>query len=958
MESATVTLTNAQTDDSLTINGALPGGIGSLITPGAGTITVALSGSATKANYQTALRQIEFSNSNASPSVTPRTITSVVNDGDVNSNTATTTITICLNNPVVTTIANSGAGSLRQAILDACPGSTITFDTAGTFATPQTITLAGELVIDKNLTIDGPDAAGNHVTINGGGAGRVFKIQPVITATIRDLTISGGLVTGANVGGGILNDHGALTLTNVTVSGNTASSGGGIYSDGTASGSASLTITNSTISGNLSSSTVVGGGGGVYTDGGGGGASTLTMINSTVSGNNANIHAGGLYVFSTTLALTNVTVTNNRADNDNVGFGAAGGLAPVLGTMTLNNTIVAGNFRGGSPSTTRDDINGAVVGSFNLIGDGSGMSGITNGTNSNQVGSAGTPIDPLLDSLQNNGGSTFTHALLYNSPAVDKGDNAVTGPPLNLTTDQRGSPRNVDGDLVAGAVVDIGAYERQDPETRSVAIGAPVNIDLNDVQPTFPSVTVGGTTTIEVLDPDAQGAAPGGISIGTFPQPPGCATNPSQSDCLPAFNVSTTSTYTGPVGVCFYLPAITDQAFFSGLKVLHDGGSGLEDVTTGQNFASKLLCGSVPTLSPFVIGFSLTPTASNGSVSGQILDNNGNPVEGAAVRMTGTQNRLTVTDASGNYHFDNVETNGFYTVRPTRANFTFSPTQREFSQQGQTTNAAFSATLANAGLNPLDTTVYFVRQQYVDFLGREPDEAGLNFWVNNIESCGVDAPCREVKRIDTSAAFFLSIEFQQTGYLVYRMYAAAYGDIPGSPVPVSRNEFKPDTAALSNGVVVLKSDWETVLQNNKQAYAAAFVQRARFAAAYQSSLTPSEFVDQLFTTAGVTPSASDRTAAISEFGAAVTSADVAARGRALRRVAENGVLAQQEFSQAFVLMEYFGYLQRDANAGQDSDFTGYNFWLDKLNTFGGDFHNAEMVKAFLTSIEYRRRFPR
>ena len=238
-----------------------------------------------------------------------------------------------------------------------------------------------------------------------------------------------------------------------------------------------------------------------------------------------------------------------------------------------------------------------------------------------------------------------------------------------------------------------------------------------------------------------------------------------------------------------------------------------------------------------------------------------------------------------------------------------------------------------AVLNPLDTTEYFVRQQYVDFLGREPDEAGFNFWVNNIESCGADQNCRAVARIDTSGAFFLSIEFQQTGYLVYRTYQAAYGDMPDAPVPIRLSEFKPDTAEIGNGVVVLQSGWETVLENNKQAFAAEFVQRARFTAAYPTTMTPAEFVDKLFTNAGVAPTASDRTAAISEFGTAGTSSDVAARGRALRRVAENSTLAQQEFNQAFVLMQYFGYLRRDANTGPDTDFSGYNFWLDKLNTF-------------------------
>jgi hypothetical protein len=365
----------------------------------------------------------------------------------------------------------------------------------------------------------------------------------------------------------------------------------------------------------------------------------------------------------------------------------------------------------------------------------------------------------------------------------------------------------------------------------------------------------------------------------------------------------------------------------------------------------------IGSFSPWTIA-NASPTAANGNVSGQIVDNNGNPVEGAAVRMSGTQNRLTVTDAAGNYHFDNVETNGLYTVVPTRANFTFSPSQRSFSQLGQHTDAAFTGAANGGSVNPLDTTEYFVRQQYVDFLGREPDEAGFNFWVNNIENCGADQHCRAVARINTSGAFFLSIEFQQTGYLVYRTYQAAYGDILTEPVPIRLSEFTPDRREIGNGVIVNQTGWETVLDNNKQAFAAEFVQRPRFTAAYSATLTPSEFVDRLFANAGVVPTASDRTAAINEFGAAGTSSDVAARGRALRLVAENATLAQQEFNQAFVLMQYFGYLQRDANSGPDTDFSGYDFWLTKLNSFNGNFQDAEMVNSFLVSSEYRGRFPR
>src|SRR5882672_11000987 len=102
-------------------------------------------------------------------------------------------------------------------------------------------------------------------------------------------------------------------------------------------------------------------------------------------------------------------------------------------------------------------------------------------------------------------------------------------------------------------------------------------------------------------------------------------------------------------------------------------------------------------------------------------------------------------------------------------------------------------------------------------------------------------------------------------------------------------------------------------------------------------MSSEQFVDALFANAGVTPSASDRTAAINEFAFAATTNDVAARARALRRVAENSTVAQQEFNRAFVLMQYFGYLRRNPNDAPDSDFTGYNFWLTKLNTFNGDY---------------------
>ncbi len=258
--------------------------------------------------------------------------------------------------------------------------------------------------------------------------------------------------------------------------------------------------------------------------------------------------------------------------------------------------------------------------------------------------------------------------------------------------------------------------------------------------------------------------------------------------------------------------------------------------------------------------------------------------------------------------------------------------------------------------NPIDDGGIFVRQHYLDFLNREPDSSGLSFWTNQITSCGTDQSCIDVKRTNVSAAFYLSIEFQQSGYLVYRFYKAAFGNLQSAPVPVGFSDFLPDDQAIGQGVVVNQSGWETVLENNKQAFATDFVQRPRFTSAYPASLSPEVFVDAMFANAGVTPTSNDRSAAISEFGSASTTSDLSARARALRRVAENSTLIQNESNRAFVLTEYFGYLRRNPNDAPDTNFDGYNFWLNKLNQFNGDFVNAEMVKAFIASIEYRRRF--
>jgi hypothetical protein len=271
------------------------------------------------------------------------------------------------------------------------------------------------------------------------------------------------------------------------------------------------------------------------------------------------------------------------------------------------------------------------------------------------------------------------------------------------------------------------------------------------------------------------------------------------------------------------------------------------------------------------------------------------------------------------------------------------------------------------GANPIDQAEFFVRQHYLDFLNREPDAAGLAFWGGQITDCGTDAACIDIKRINVSAAFYLSIEFQETGYLVERIYKSAYGDADGTSViggtahaikvPIVKFiEFLADTQQIGKDVLVGVGDWQQQLENNKVAFTQDFVTRPGFVAAYPTTMTATDFVDKLFTNTAITPTPTERTSIIDEFGGAPTSADTAARARALRRVAENEVLQQQETNKAFVLMQYFGYLRRDPNAVPDTDHTGYDFWLQKLNEHNGNFVSAQMVKAFIVSSEYRQRF--
>ena len=409
--------------------------------------------------------------------------------------------------------------------------------------------------------------------------------------------------------------------------------------------------------------------------------------------------------------------------------------------------------------------------------------------------------------------------------------------------------------------------------------------------------------------------------------------------------------------------------------------------------------------------------------------------------------------------------------------------------------------------NPIDTASFFVRQQYLDFLNREPDASGAAFWTNQITSCGSDATCIAQKRINTSAAFFLSSEFQSTGMVVLLANKAAFGPSAfGGPAPALYGEFERGDQALQKDLVFGQPNFDSQLDANKQAFFNDFINRPDFRDKY-ASLTNAQYVDALLANIGLSPS--DFTVNITNsqevpptnptaagggsrprsfgtarfqinaaetamtFTATINNIDVTGsqtsdtndnlalahihaspsatpgvnagvvwgffgspfndnnpndfvmtttaggvggtfsgkwdapegnnttlaaqlpniraghayinfhttqfgggeirgnfpatqvfrdsllnglnaatetRATVLRRIAESVDATNFEFNRAFVTMQYFGYLRRDA------DVAGFNFWLNKLNSFGGNFTNAEMVKAFITSSEYRQRF--
>ena len=338
----------------------------------------------------------------------------------------------------VTNNADSGAGSLRQAIIDANATTGVEDTINFSLGSSATITLTSAqlptITDGAGLTIDGGSA---DITISGDNKYRVFEVSGA-KLTLNNLTVADG--GGVFAGAGIRNYHGTVKVSNSTLSGN---SPGGIYSEG-----GTVKVSNSTLSGNSSDA-----GGGIYNYGG-----TLEVSNSTLSGNSVLdavfAEGGGIYNLAGTATVSNSTLSGNSSNNRGGGIYHRTDGSNTGGTLEVSNSTLSGNSapNGGGiynegPATFKNTIVANSPSGGNCLGS------ITNGGyNLDSNTSCGFPTqnsskDPLLGPLADNGGPTLTHALLEGSPAIDRGNS------FGATTDQRGFARP------QGTASDIGSFE-------------------------------------------------------------------------------------------------------------------------------------------------------------------------------------------------------------------------------------------------------------------------------------------------------------------------------------------------------------------------------------------------------------------------------------------------------------------------------------------------------------------
>lgn len=897
----------------------------------------------------------------------------------------------------VTNTEDSGPGSLRAAIAQAAPGDTINFNVTGVI----NLTSAA-LTINKDLTISGPGANTLSVERNSSAPDfKIFTVESGATVAIHGLSISQGRAAASSGGaGGGTDNKGTLTLDSCRLTDNFAiDGGGGIHNAGTMSlkncliaanvsegvgggisNDGMLTISESVVEHNEARGQIAGAGGGIVNSG------TLTLNNSTISSNFARIYGGALYNSGQT-TINKSTIMENvcgvvtvpavkrgggglyNKESGNLSINAStiarnrlavplGEFSPTpiadgvynAGTATVATSLIALNGWVGAPPFL--DVEGTFISQgYNLIGNGIGSRGFEHGVRHDQIGVGTAPLNPGLGSLRNNGGPTPTAGLLCGSPAIDAGDDAITEPPLSFTTDQRGRPRR------AGAHVDIGAFEVQ-PESEqcrilSISDASVVEGDSGEKLAVF-NVSLSAPTADDVTFQYDM------LSNDTAVEMHGIASGRDYIYIVGKATIAggeTSTTLSVPIrgDTNFEL----DETFIVRLKFVTNAliGSGWGIGTIINDDPSPVVQFSAP-------AYQVNEAEGNAVIT---VTRTGNTSDGFAVNYATVddpaarpcRDTTTAPDvASARCDYTSINDTLVFAPGQMQQSFNVPIVDDAHAEHAETLKVVLNApgglvlgdvkeatiTIGDndtgAGANPIDDSAFFVRQHYLDFLNREPEQAGFDAWMSVLNRCpnrfnfNPASPSATCDRITVSAAFFNSPEFREKAYLIYRLYRVAFNRRP------RYDEMVRDIRSLT-------AQNASELAGKRFAYYTSLVLRPEFRARYDA-LTDDEYVNALIERyIGMGNIPPDRRLS-RPFLILYLSSALRNRVDILLQVARSLEVEAVEYNGAFVAMQYFGYLRRDAEE------TGYAAWLNYLNTHPGD--HRTMINGFLNSQEYRLRF--
>jgi len=922
--------------------------------------------------------------------------------------------TLTVNNSTIVgnTAVGSGAGvsngtGANQSSVLTINGSTINNNT-GQNAGGGVFNVAHATITNSTVSSNG--------AVNGGG---IANLNP---ATLTNVTVAGN--TGTNSGGGIYNPGiGTITFRNTIIAGNTSPSGpdcnGSNFSSAdhnlignTTGGSFTGTTTHNVTNVNallgalgnyggptqtvplLPGSPAIDAGDNCVTQASHCGDASISQIstdqrdvgfNRAINGTvdmgafesrgftvSATGGSGQSAVFSTAFSSPLLATVSSAFAEPVVG-GQVTYTAPLSGasvTFTGGVTTLAVTINASNQVVTNATANNIVGGPYNVSAGSSGIAGtatfsLTN-TQSNQTitfnplanktfGDADFPVSATASS------GLPVSFMVSGQCTISTNSVHLTGAgSCTMTAKQAGNsnynaaPDVVRAFTIAQASTTTAVSSSANPSnlTQSVTLTGTVSGPAGAGTPTGTATFKDGAATIVCAN--AGGQTLNGSGVATC-----------QTSALTAGAHTITAVYSGDTNFLTSTGTLSSNQVVNNLPLVSFSAANY-NVNESDGVVHVIVTRTGDTTVPFNVGYA---TSDTGASTNCAAVNTG--LASSACDYTAFSGTLNFAANQNTANIDIPINQDSYTEGPESFTATLSNATNGAILVGPATTIITISDSAAPAPNAIDDNSAFVRQHYHDFLNREPDAAGLAFWVNGLNDCAdpskrpvgqTQAQCLEVRRVLTSSAFFLSIEFMQTGTFVRSFYVAALN----RPSPPSANatdnlpsfsEWLRDTQAVQRGVIVNQGDWQATLDANRLAFMRDFVTRTEFVGLYPTTDTPAQYINKLYSHAlARTPTATELSDVLSLFGGAPTAGDATARGQALLKVTQASDFISREIPRAFVQFEYFGYLRRNPNDAPDNNFNGYNFWLNKLNLAGGDFLKSEMVKAFINSPEYRQRF--